>query len=172
VSCTGTAKPIRRDRRDVLPTRRLPLRLRPGAARSYTRVVGYDFNSLLGRLVGWRLYSIEFVLDYIQLRFDVDGSSDAPVLTCDVRPRVVVGQSSLAPSDPGWADALVSFAGQDVVATHEAMGDGLRLDFATGSIVLRPDNDELVGPEIATLNGFNAGDWMCWRPGEEAFEYL
>lgn len=140
--------------------------------RSYTRVVAYVFNSLLGRLVGRRLYSIEFVLDYVQLRFDIEGSSDVSVLTCDVRPRVVVGQRSVAPRDAGWADALVSLAGQDVVATYEATGDGLRIDLAPGSIVLRPDYDELVGPEIATLNGFDGGDWMCWRPAEEAFEYL
>lgn len=134
--------------------------------------MSYVVNSLLGRLVGWRLYSVEFVLDYVQLRFDAEGRSDVPVLTCDVRPRVTVGQRSITPRDAGWADALVALAGQAVIATYEATGDGVRLDFATGSVVLRPDDNELVGPEIATLSGFDTGRWMCWRPGEEAFEYL
>lgn len=134
--------------------------------------MAYVFNSLLSRLVGCRLYSIEFVLDYVQLRFDTDGGPDVPVLTCDVRPRVIVEQRTIAPRDAGWADALVRLAGQDAVATHEAPGEGLRIDFETGSVVLRPNKDELVGPEIALLNGFETGDWMCWRPGEEAFEHL
>jgi len=37
-------------------------------------------------------------------------------------------------------------------------------------VALRPDVDELVGPEIATIDGLTTGDWMCWRPAEEAFE--
>ncbi|WP_069110473.1 hypothetical protein [Jiangella alba] len=67
---------------------------------------------------------------------------------------------------------LVAFIGYDVNATHEAIGKGVRLDLSGGSIQLRPTLDELVGPEIATLNSFDDRAWMTWRPGEEAFEYL
>ncbi|GGL07446.1 hypothetical protein GCM10011588_22440 [Nocardia jinanensis] len=34
-----------------------------------------------------------------------------------------------------------------------------RLD---GSIVIHPALTELVGPEIAMLNGFTDRHWMCW----------
>jgi hypothetical protein len=47
----------------------------------------YVPNSLLGRLVGFRLYSVQFVMDYVQLRFD-GPSADMPVLNYDVWPVV------------------------------------------------------------------------------------
>ena len=59
-----------------------------------------------------------------------------------------------------------------VVATAEAESQGLRLELDTGALVVRPDSDELAGPEIARLSRFEDGQWMCWRPGEVAFEYL
>ena len=45
----------------------------------------YVPNALLGRLVGFRLYSGQFVMDYVQLRFD-GPTEDMPVLNCDVLP--------------------------------------------------------------------------------------
>lgn len=47
----------------------------------------YVPNALLGRLVGFRLYSVQFVMDYVQLRFD-GPTHDMPVLNCDVLPVV------------------------------------------------------------------------------------
>lgn len=41
----------------------------------------YVPNELLGRLVRCRLYSVQFVLDYVQLRFD-GSTPDMPVLNC------------------------------------------------------------------------------------------
>jgi hypothetical protein len=58
------------------------------------------------------------------------------------------------------------------VATSEATGRGLSVDFAEGSLTLHPSRDELVGPEIAMLRGFEDRAWMVWRPGEESFEDL
>lgn len=51
----------------------------------------YVPNELLGRLVGFRLFSVQFVLDYVQLRFDGGSSDDMPVLNCDVMPDVERG---------------------------------------------------------------------------------
>ncbi|TDC45249.1 hypothetical protein E1212_29085 [Jiangella ureilytica] len=134
--------------------------------------MAYEFNSLLGRLVGYRLYSVQFVADYVQLWFDNDPTRDVPVLTCDVLPTVILGDRQVVPNQTGWTDALVALIGQDVAATHEAIGAGVRLDLSIGSIQLRPTEKELVGPEIATLSHFDDRAWMTWRPGEEAFEYL
>ncbi|MCA5894311.1 hypothetical protein LEP48_13270 [Isoptericola sp. NEAU-Y5] len=134
--------------------------------------MSYVFNSLLGRLVGYRLYSIEFVLDYVQLHFDAFPTADMPALTCEVNPTVITSDRVIAPGQHGWADALVALAGQSVTATREGVGAGLSIELEMGTIRLRPRADDLVGPEIATLNAFADGEWMCWRPGEEAFEYL
>ncbi len=131
----------------------------------------YVWNDLLGRLVGCRLYSVQFVLDYVQLRFD-GPTRDEPVLNCDVMPVVVTQGRRVAPGQVGYADALISLIASDVVTAAEEAAHGLRLEFAGGAIVLHPHLDDLTGPEIAMLSGFEDGRWMCWRPGEEAFEYL
>ncbi|MFI1394259.1 hypothetical protein [Streptomyces sp. NPDC020681] len=133
--------------------------------------MAYELNSLLGRLVGFRLYSVQFVLDYVQLRFD-GPTDDMPVLTCDVLPAVTLSGQRFSPMGTGWTDALRGLISQNVTATDEKTGIGVKVDFVTGSIQLHPTESELVGPEIATLNGFDDRSWMTWRPGEDAFEDL
>ena len=72
----------------------------------------------------------------------------------------------------GYADALCAFIPGHVLSTVEETGLGLRIEFDEGAICLHPTVDEVPGPEIALLNGFKDGHWMCWRPGEESFEDL
>ena len=131
--------------------------------------IAYVPNELLSRLVGCRLYSIEFVMDYVQLR--VGGpTGDMPLLNCDVLPVVETPSGSIAAGQVGWADALRALISGQVVATAERAGQGLRVEFDGAAIRLHPDIDEETGPEIALLTGFKDGRWMCWRPGEESFE--
>ncbi|MFJ3226659.1 hypothetical protein ACIPJS_25415 [Streptomyces sp. NPDC086783] len=131
--------------------------------------MAYKLNSLLGRLVGFRLYAVEFVMDYVQLRFD-GPTDDMPLLTCDELPTVTLSGKAISPTEAGWADALRALISQNVTATHEKTGIGVKVDFGTGSVQLHPAACE--GPEIAMLNGFADRSWMVWRPGEEAFEDL
>lgn len=132
---------------------------------------GYQPNDLLGRLVGFRLYSVQFVMDYVQLHFD-GPTQDMPILNCDVMPAVAISGQTFTDSLPGYAEALRSLIPGTVVRTEEATGTGLRIELDNGSIVLNPTLTELVGPEIAMLNGFTDRHWMCWRPGEDAFRDL
>lgn len=130
----------------------------------------YAPNELLGRLVGFRLFSVQFVMEYVQLRFD-GPTKDMPVLNCDVLPVVEMQTGLIAPGQVGYADALRAFIPGHVVATLEQTGRGLRIEFDKGAIVLHPDiEDVLPGPEIALLDGFEDRRWMCWRPGEVSFE--
>lgn len=131
----------------------------------------YVPNDLLGRLVGFRLFSVQFVMDYVQLRFD-GPSADMPVLNCDVMPDVERGTETIGQEQIGYADALRALISGVVRQTHEETGAGLRIDFDEGAIVVHPDREDLVGPEIALLQGFEDGQWMCWRPGEDSFEDL
>ncbi|WP_436532872.1 hypothetical protein [Actinoplanes sp. HUAS TT8] len=131
----------------------------------------YVPNELLSRLVGCRLYAIEFVMDYVQLRFD-GPTEDTPLLNCDVLPVVETPSGPVAPGQLGWADALRALIPRPVVATAEKTGQGLRIEFDTGTIRLHPETGDQIGPEIALLTGFKDGRWMCWRPGEDSFEDL
>lgn len=142
------------------------MRLMPGEPRST-----YVPNELLGRLVGFRLFSVQFVMDYVQLRFD-GPSPDMPVLNCDVMPTVEIGAEALIDGQTGYADALRLLIPGVVQRTQEGTGLGLRIEFEAGAIVVHPTVQDLTGPEIALLGGFDDGRWMCWRPGEDSFEDL
>jgi hypothetical protein len=154
---------------------RTPL-LPMGAGRSRVRhdgrmTAGHEPNELLGRLVGFRLYSVQFVLDYLQLHFD-GPTSDTPVLNCDVMPAVTVSDGTVMDGRPGYTDALRSLIAGTVVRTEEAAGIGLRIELDTGALTLHPAPAEITTAEIATLNGFTDNQWICWRPGEDSFEDL
>jgi hypothetical protein len=131
----------------------------------------YVPNGLLGRLSGMRLFSVQFVLDYVQLRFD-GRTPDTPVLNCYAMPAVTAQAGHFVDGQPGYADALRSLIPGVVARTQEATGLGLRIELDTGSAVLHPPAGDLAGPEIALLLGFEDRQWMCWRPGEESFEDL
>jgi len=131
----------------------------------------YVPNELLSRLVGFRLFSVQFVGDYMQLRFD-SPTEDKPVLNCDVLPAVEREGRTWRDGDAGYADALRALIRGTVLTTTEETGRGLRLELSHGIVTLHPAQEELVGPEIALLSGFSDRQWMCWRPGEESFEDL
>lgn len=132
---------------------------------------GYEPNGLLGRLVGFRLFCVQFVLDYVQLRFD-GPAEDMPILNCDALPAVTISGHTVTDGLPGYADALRALIPGTVLHTQEATGIGLRIELDSGDLTLHPTRSELVGPEIAILNGFTDRRWMCWRPGEDSFEDL
>ena len=130
----------------------------------------YVPNQLLSRLVGLRLFSVQFVMDYVQLRFDGPGD-EAPVLNCDVWPHVEFDGVRYVESDLGYADALRHLIPGTVLETTEATGSGLCITLDSGKLVLHPRLDE-VFVEIAMLSGFSDRSWMVWRPGEDSFEDL
>jgi len=75
-------------------------------------------NELLSRLVGFRLFSVQFVMDYVQLRFD-GPTEDLPVLNCDVLPSVESEGRVWRDGDVGYADALCGLIPGTVLATAE-----------------------------------------------------
>ncbi|MGO4258103.1 hypothetical protein [Marmoricola sp. RAF53] len=129
-------------------------------------------DGLLTRLVGFRLYSVQFGLDHVQLRFETDASPHMPVLNCDALPRLRTPDGSLASGEPGYADAFIGLIEEDVTAVVEAAGAGFVVVLGGTKVVLDPSPEEVFGEEIAMLSGFFDGSSWIWRPGEEPFEHL
>jgi hypothetical protein len=75
----------------------------------------YVPDGLLGRLVGFRLYSVQFVMDYVQLRFD-GPTEDMPVLNCNVMPAVEGRAGLIRSGQVGYADALTALIPSEVAA--------------------------------------------------------
>ena len=134
--------------------------------------MGYVPNQLLGRLVGLRLYSVQFVMDYVQLRFDGERLDGMPVLNCDVLPAISRAGRTHLPDEPGWAGALVGLIPQVVTETNEQTGTGIEIRLGDAVVRLHPRREQVDTPEIAMLSGFEDGRWMVWRPGEDSFEDL
>jgi hypothetical protein len=130
--------------------------------------VAYLPNELLGRLVGFRMYSVTLVMDYVQLGFD-SASEETATMNCDVWPEITVDGAVFHEPDLGYTDALRGLIPGIVLETRESTGLGLLLVLDTGSIRLHPRIEE-VHAEIAMLSGFSDGSWMVWRPGEDSFE--
>lgn len=128
--------------------------------------MAYVPNKLLSRLTGRNLNSVVFLKWYLQLTFD------GPYLNCEVWPAVGIGAGEIKFGDPGYRDALCSLLDLPVLSTREETGIGLVLEFDAGTIRIHPALEELDGPEIAMLGGFDDHAWMCWRTGEDSFEDL
>ncbi|MCP2048961.1 UNVERIFIED_ORG: hypothetical protein J3D58_003033 [Paenarthrobacter nicotinovorans] len=132
----------------------------------------YVPNELLSRLVGDRMYSVEFVLnDYMQLRFDGPADGGPVILNCYVWPAVETAGRLWQEQDLGYADTLRRLTPGIVTSTSEATGRGIHIELDTGTIVIHPEKED-VYVEIAHLMGFPDQAWMVWRPGEDSFEDL
>lgn len=133
--------------------------------------IRYVPNELLERLVGERLYAIEFVLNsYLQLKFEVTSELGGPVgLTSYAWPVIEVDETCWREGDLGYADAIRRLAPGTVISTTEQTGVGIRVELDTGVVVIHPKADE-VHVEVAEIAGFDDGSWMLWFAGGVSFE--
>jgi hypothetical protein len=97
-------------------------------------------------LVGALLSSVEFVYDYVQLRFD------GPCLTVNAPFEIHVGETAFKQNEVGYRDALCERIGKSVRAAYTVPERHIGIDFDDQSsihISLRPRDQ--VGPEAAVL---------------------
>jgi hypothetical protein len=124
-------------------------------------------ESLLDALVGERLGSVVFVMDYLQLDFN------EARFTAYAWPTVTIGDHAIQFGDPSYRDSLCAFIASEVLSVEESSEAGLLIRFELGDIVTNPGASELSGPEIAQLQvhegPFRDAVWMVWRPGEDVF---
>lgn len=105
-------------------------------------------------LVGEQLSSVEFVQDYVQLRFD------GPCLTAFTRPRVRLPGAEFQWETPGYRDALCARIATKVRDASISEDEAIRIRFEDGAIIevsLQPEPCR--GPEAAM---FVTIDQDCW----------
>jgi hypothetical protein len=113
------------------------------------------FDSILGE----ELSSVEFVADYVQLRFN------SPPVNLYVWPRIHSDGGVLQRADGGYVDALVGLIGHRLVAADELLDLGLVLDFDGGPRLAVPlDGTDAQGPEVAEFGGEPGGLWPWGEP--------
>jgi hypothetical protein len=108
----------------------------------------------LSVLIGRQLSSVEFVQDYLQLRFD------GPYLTAVTHPRVRVGPLWWEWGKPEYRDKVCERIGKVVTKAVISEGHEVCLKFDDGACItisLRPDDYRAAEAVI-----FDNGDQGCW----------
>ena len=116
----------------------------------------YDPGQPLNLLIGVELSSIEFVRDYLQLRFD------GPYITVLTEPLIIVEHKEYSRRDEGFCNELLRFIGVPVEKTLLREGQTISLHFPSGrSIIISLRPEDLKGRSAEAVN-FNDGAGGLW----------
>lgn len=96
----------------------------------------------ISSIVGEELIAVEFVQDYLRLRFDT------PLLTLYAWPHVLLSEFSIAYGEPEYRNALCALLGEKVEEAALEEGDSLTLKFENGTVLaLSLREEDLDGPQ-------------------------
>jgi hypothetical protein len=99
---------------------------------------GFNLEAILGQELG----SVEFVQDYVQLRFD------GPLVIFHEWPEVFREEGSYAFGEPEYRDVLCSLIGESVSAATVEEGEAMEIAFeGGGSVRVSLRVEDLSGPE-------------------------
>ena len=109
-------------------------------------------------LEGQELAAVEFVADYVRLRFD------GPMLTLYSWPHVLLADFSIAFGEPEYRNALCAQIGELVSKAKLEEMDSLTIEFESGTVIaLSLREEDLDGPEAGSYSEDGSGE------GEEEF---
>jgi len=98
-------------------------------------------------VIGEELKAVEFVEDFLQLRFD------APLFTLYSWPHVLLTDFSVAYGEPEYRNALCAQIGEKVVQASLEEGDALTIEFENGTVFgLSLREEDLDGPESGSYS--------------------
>jgi len=104
---------------------------------------------------GQELTAVEFVTDYLRLRFD------GPMLTLFAWPHILLAEFSIAYGEPEYRNALCAQIGEMVAKASLEEMDALTVEFESGTVIaLSLREEELSGPEAGSYSedGSGVGD--------------
>lgn len=93
-------------------------------------------------IIGEELVAVEFVQDFLQLRFAT------PMFTLYAWPHVLLPEFSIAYGEPEYRNALCAQIGEKVEAASLEEGDALTVEFENGTVFgLSLREEDIDGPE-------------------------
>ena len=107
-------------------------------------------------LVGCQLSSVEFVQDYVQLRFD------GPCLTAVTHPSVRVGNRWFVWGEPGYRDQLCERISKQVSTACVVEGHEICLEFEDTSCIAISLRPEAYRAAEAAIFDDGQGGWWVW----------
>ena len=106
-------------------------------------------------LEGQELTAVEFVADYVRLRFD------GPMLTLYAWPHVLLAEYSIAFGEPEYRNALCAQIGEMVATAKLEELDALTVEFESGTVLaLSLREEDVDAPEAGSFSedGSGVGD--------------
>lgn len=98
-------------------------------------------------IIGEELVAVEFVEDYLQLRFA------APLFTLYAWPHVLFPDFSVAYGEPEYRNALCAQIGEKVETASLEEGDALTIEFENGAVFgLSLREEDVDGPESGSYS--------------------
>jgi hypothetical protein len=98
-------------------------------------------------VIGEELKAVEFVEDFLQLRFD------APLFTLYAWPHVLLTDFSVAYGEPEYRNALCAQIGEKAVQASLEEGDALTIEFENGTVFgLSLREEDLDGPDSGSYS--------------------
>jgi len=102
---------------------------------------------------GQELTAVEFVSDYVRLRFD------GPSLTLYAWPHVLLEDFSLAFGQPEYRNALCAQIGEMVAKAKLEELDSLTIEFESGTVIaLSLREEDMDGPEAGSYSTTGGGE--------------
>jgi len=103
-------------------------------------------------VIGEELKAVEFVEDFLQLRFD------ASLFTLYAWPHVLLADFSVAFGEPEYRNALCAQIGEKVVQASLEEGDALTIEFENGTVFgLSLREEDLDAPEAGSYSADGSG---------------
>ncbi len=101
---------------------------------------------------GQELTAVEFVGDYLRLRFD------GPMLTLYAWPHILLADFSIAFGEPEYRNALCAQIGEMVAKAALEELEALTVEFESGTVIaLSLREEELDGPEAGSYSADGSG---------------
>jgi hypothetical protein len=106
----------------------------------------------ISAIEGQELTAVEFVGDYLRLRFD------GPMLTLYAWPHVLLADFSIAFGEPEYRNALCAQIGEMVAKAALEELEALTVEFESGTVIaLSLREEELDGPEAGSYSADGSG---------------
>lgn len=107
----------------------------------------------LSALEGLELSSVEFVSDYLRLRFADSPGSTGPLLTLYAWPHILLADFSIAFGEPEYRNALCAQLGETVATARLEELNAFTVEFESGTVIaLSLREEDLDGPEAGSYS--------------------
>jgi hypothetical protein len=108
----------------------------------------------ISAIEGEELTAVEFVADYLRLRFGDDG----PLLTLHAWPHVLLADFSVAFGEPEYRNALCAQIGEIVAKASLEELEALTVELESGTVIaLSLREEDLDGPEAGSYSEDGSG---------------